>query len=109
MRHNLYVYIVQCSDDTFYTGVTNNLERRHREHQSGLKKSAYTFGRRPVDLMWYEIYADPEVAFRVEKMLKRWSGEKKKALIEGDRELLQELAGCRNSTHHSNFKLKTKD
>jgi putative endonuclease len=47
--HNYYVYIVQCSDGHYYTGVTNDLDRRLWEHNTGYNKDCYTFKRRPVE------------------------------------------------------------
>ncbi|WP_317221563.1 GIY-YIG nuclease family protein [Aestuariivivens marinum] len=48
-----YVYILICSDNTYYTGMTNDLERRLNQHQQGYKIDGYTFSRRPVELKWY--------------------------------------------------------
>jgi putative endonuclease len=78
-----FVYILQCSDDTFYTGVTSNIDRRIAEHNSGIDKKAYTFKRRPVALLWFEEFSDPYVAFNWEKRIKSWSKNKKIALMEG--------------------------
>lgn len=79
-----YVYILRCSDHTFYTGVTNNLERRLNEHNLGLNKQSYTFSRRPVRLVYHELYKDVESAIRWEKRIKKCSQKKKQALIDGD-------------------------
>lgn len=49
---NYYLYILKCADNTFYTGVTNNLERRLKEHESGVNKDCYTFNRRPLKLVF---------------------------------------------------------
>jgi putative endonuclease len=48
-----YVYILECADGTYYTGITNNLERRFTEHALGLNQDSYTHDRRPVKLAWY--------------------------------------------------------
>ena len=77
-----FVYMVQCSDDSFYVGVTSNLNKRLIEHNAGIYPSAYTFTRRPVSLKWFEQFSDPESAFKTEKQLKGWSRRKKIALIE---------------------------
>ncbi|MDT0648860.1 GIY-YIG nuclease family protein [Autumnicola edwardsiae] len=87
-----FVYIVQCSDESFYTGVTSNLEKRLYQHNSGHYKDAYTFTRRPVKLKWYEQFTDPHQAFKLEKQLKGWSRRKKKALIEENWERLVEYS-----------------
>jgi putative endonuclease len=80
----MYVYILECSDGTYYTGVTNNIERRLNEHQSGCIRDSYTYNRRPVKLVYHEIFNDPSYAITYEKKLKKWSQTKKKALIDGD-------------------------
>lgn len=76
-----YVYIVQCSDASYYTGITNNLNRRLWEHNSGSDSKSYTYSRRPVVLKWYEEFADPNYAIMLEKQIKGWSRKKKYALI----------------------------
>ncbi|MDZ7740550.1 MAG: GIY-YIG nuclease family protein [Bacteroidota bacterium] len=53
MKTNYYVYILQCSDNSFYTGITNNLERRLKQHQAGINPDCYTFTRRPLHLVYY--------------------------------------------------------
>lgn len=79
-----YVYLLQCADDSYYIGVTNNLSRRLREHESGYDENAYTFSRRPVSLKWFEQFNDIHQALATEKRLKGWSRKKKKALIESN-------------------------
>ncbi|MDT0643043.1 GIY-YIG nuclease family protein [Zunongwangia sp. F363] len=83
-----FVYIVQCSDNSFYTGVTSNLGKRLYEHNAGVHPGAYTYKRRPVVLKWFEQFTDPFQAFKIEKQLKGWSRRKKIALIEEDWERL---------------------
>ncbi|MDT0689172.1 GIY-YIG nuclease family protein [Salegentibacter sp. F188] len=82
------VYIVDCSDRSFYIGVTSNLTKRLTEHNSGVYPEAFTYKRRPVALKWVEQFTDPHQAFKVEKQLKGWSRRKKIALIEGNWEKL---------------------
>ena len=48
-----YVYILKCSDNTYYTGFTSNLDNRLFEHQSGKHKDSYTYTRRPLELVFY--------------------------------------------------------
>lgn len=78
----LYVYLVECSDGSFYTGITNNLERRLIEHNMGLNKGAYTFNKRPVVLKHYQPFTDYNLAIKREKQIKGWSKRKKTALIQ---------------------------
>ncbi len=86
-----FVYIVSCSDESYYTGVTNNLERRIAEHNSGLIKG-FTSKRLPVKLVFSERFSDVNDAIRLEKQIKGWSRIKKEALIEGNIELLVQLS-----------------
>lgn len=86
-----YVYIVSCSDHSYYTGVTNNLERRIAEHNSGLIKG-FTSKRLPVKLVFNERFSDINDAIRLEKQIKGWSRIKKEALIEGNIERLLQLS-----------------
>jgi len=79
-----YVYILKCSDDSYYTGFTNNVDERIMLHNEGLSHSAYTYSRRPVELVWVEMFNDPTQAIVVEKRIKGWSKRKKEALIEQD-------------------------
>jgi putative endonuclease len=76
--HNYYVYILQCSDDSYYTGVTNDLERRLWEHHEGCDKTCYTCDRRPVELKYFEHYHQIKNAIAREKQLKGWSRKRKK-------------------------------
>jgi putative endonuclease len=98
-----YLYILKCSDGTYYTGMTNNLERRLWEHESGVNEEAYTFKRRPVELQFYESFTDVKQAIEFEKKIKKWSGQKKKALIEKNWDRLEQLAECRNQSHSKNY------
>lgn len=95
-----YVYIVECSDKLLYTGITNNISRRLDEHNGGLNKNWFTFKKRPVELQFQQEFLDVNQAFYFEKKIKKWSAQKKRALINGEYELLQILAECRNATHH---------
>ena len=78
---NFYVYILQCSDKTFYTGWTLNLERRLNEHNSANSKTKYTRGKRPVSLVYYETYNNKSLAMRREWEIKQMSRQKKVRLI----------------------------
>ena len=66
----MVVYILECSDKLYYTGVTNDLERRLWEHESGTDNKAFTFKRRPVKLVFYEYFADADQAIAFEKQVK---------------------------------------
>ena len=98
-----YVYILKCSDGLTYTGITNNISRRFEEHQNGLNKTCFTYKRRPVELIFQQEFNNVEQAIYFEKKIKKWSAKKKFALANGEYDLLQILAECRNATH-SNYK-----
>jgi putative endonuclease len=78
---NYYVYILKCVDDKYYTGVTNNLERRLEQHYQGINKNCYTYLRRPLELVYKMNFIDPNEAIKWEKKIKAWSRKKKEALI----------------------------
>jgi putative endonuclease len=76
-----YVYIVECSDGTLYTGWTRNVRARVRAHNAG-RGARYTRGRRPVRLRYWERHPSRAAAMRRERAIKGWSRTKKLALIE---------------------------
>lgn len=96
--------MLECSDNSYYTGITSNLEKRLYEHHKGLDLSCYTYKRRPLNLVFHEIFNNPYDAINAEKQIKGWSRKKKEALINKDFKLLKELAACKNETTHLNFK-----
>lgn len=96
----LYVYILECADGNYYTGVTNNLDRRLLQHNSGINKNSYTYSRRPVKLVFNEGYSDFNLAINWEKRIKKWSQAKKKALIEEKWDELKNASICNNSSSH---------
>jgi len=89
-----FVYILKCSDDSYYTGVTNNLEKRINEHQLGIIKG-YTSKRLPVKLVFSERFGDINQAIRFEKQVKGWSRKKKEALINRNFDLLVTLSNTK--------------
>ena len=94
-----FVYILKCADGLIYTGFTNDVARRIEEHQEGLNKNCFTYKRRPLELIFHQEFNDVNQAIYFEKKIKNWSGKKKLALANGDFDLLQILAECRNATH----------
>ena len=95
-----FIYILKCSDNLLYTGFTNNIERRFNEHQQGLNKNCFTFKRRPLELIFHQVFNDVEQAIYFEKKIKKWSAKKKLALANDDFDMLEILSECRNATHH---------
>ncbi|QXP73063.1 GIY-YIG nuclease family protein [Tenacibaculum sp. HL-MS23] len=87
-----YVYILKCSDKSYYTGFTSNLEERLMEHKEGKHIGSYTFKRRPLKLVFYCEFTNVALAIAKEKQLKNWSKIKKEALINGAFENLPNLA-----------------
>ena len=74
------VYLLECSDGTIYTGITNNLKKRIDKHNSG-KGAKYTRARLPVKLLAYDDYVDRSEASKVEYLVKKLSRAKKIELI----------------------------
>ena len=92
-----WVYVLQCSDGTYYTGSTTELDARITKHEIGFY-DGYTAARRPVTLKWSAEFPDINEAVVVECQIKGWSRAKKEALMDGDFQLLHELAQRRNKT-----------
>ncbi len=86
-----FVYILKCTDGSYYTGVTSNLEQRINRHNSGLIKG-YTSSRLPVRLVYSNRFRNTTDAITAEKQIKGWSRAKKQALINGDFDKLVQLA-----------------
>ena len=84
---SFWAYVLKCSDGSYYTGYTDDLERRIGEHQEGLIPG-YTQKRRPVSLMWSQDFATRAEALAAELQVKDWSRAKKEALFKSDWESL---------------------
>jgi len=80
-RSPWYLYVVKCSDDTFYTGVTTDLERRLKEHNASPRGAKYTRTRRPVELVYSCSYLSRSQALRAEHKFKRLSKRQKLDVI----------------------------
>ena len=76
-----FVYIVRCSDNSLYTGYTNNIEARINKHNDG-KGAKYTKIRRPVVLVYQEMYETKSEALRREYEIKTFTRQRKLKLIE---------------------------
>ena len=103
LSYNFCIYILECSDGSYYTGVTNDLDRRLWEHDTGFNITCYTYSRRPVKLRYYEITGDIKQAILREKQLKGWSRKKKEALFKEDWQELIKLSesSSEKSKNHS--------
>ena len=96
-----YMYILECCDGSYYTGSTNDLEKRIEQHQQG-EGANHTKKRLPVKLVYYEVFQRIDAAFYREKQIQGWNRKKKEALIKGEINLLHQLSECKNDTHYSN-------
>ena len=92
LGHNYYVYIVECKDGFYYTGITNSLQKRIAAHNEGKDVFAFTYKRRIVTLKYFEHFTDVKQAIAREKQLKGWSRAKKEALFNEDYDLLKVLS-----------------
>ena len=99
----LYVYILKCADGSYYTGITNNPEKRLEEHNTGINKECYTYTKRPVEMVYHERFTDYNLAIAWEKKIKTWSRKKKEALIHAEWDTLKNAAACKNKTSHKNY------
>jgi len=87
-----WVYMVRCVDQSYYVGITSEIDRRIAEHNLGISRTAYTFARRPVALVYAQAFSNVDDAIAAEKRIKGWSRAKKSALICGDWEAIARLA-----------------
>jgi len=95
------MYILQCSDNSFYTGSTIDLEARLIQHENG-DGAKYANSCLPVKLMYYEEYDRIDEAYYREKQIQGWSRKKKLALIEGNEEKLSKIS--KNYTQYGKSK-----
>jgi predicted GIY-YIG superfamily endonuclease len=86
-----YVYILECSDGTYYTGHTDDFGQRMAQHGEGMG-ARYSSKRRPLKLLWATDCQTREQAFEFEKQIQGWSRAKKQALMRGDFEVLPGLS-----------------
>ncbi|MEN2748871.1 TrmH family RNA methyltransferase [Sphingomonas sp. T9W2] len=91
-----HVYILKCSDGTYYTGHTDDLDRRIAEHQSGAIPG-YTADRLPIELMWSETFQSRTEALDREAQVKDWSKKKKEGLFRGDWSTVSTAASSRRA------------
>lgn len=77
-----YIYLIRCSDETLYTGISTDVERRFTEHQTdGARGARYLRGRGPLRLVFHRSVGDRSVALRLEMKIKRLSRTRKEQLI----------------------------
>ena len=90
-----HVYIIKCADGNLYTGVTTDIPRRVNRHNAK-KGGAYTRIRTPVTLVYSEKQPTRSAALKRESQIKRWSKQKKLALISQDKATLRALSVSRD-------------
>jgi putative endonuclease len=99
------VYILECSDGSYYTGSAADLSQRLWQHEQGTVPSSYTYGRRPVRLVWAsEECKNYLQALRWEKQIKGWSRAKKQALIRGEFDQIHEIVKSERKQREQNKK-----
>ena len=81
-KNSWYTYIVRCADNTLYTGITTDLDRRIREHNCSDKGARYTRSRRPVELVYSESFSSRSKAAKRETVIKKMRPEAKKVLAD---------------------------
>ncbi len=79
-----WVYILKCSDESYYTGHTDNLENRLMQHYQKMIPTCYTATRLPLQLVFSEEFATRAEAISSERQIKGWNRKKKEALIRRD-------------------------
>lgn len=77
------LYIVRCADDTLYTGIATDVEKRMAEHESSVRGAKYLRGRGPLRLEFAQAVGDRAVASVLEYRVKRLSRARKQAIIDG--------------------------
>jgi predicted GIY-YIG superfamily endonuclease len=78
---SFFVYMLLCSDGSYYVGHTGSIEKRISEHEQGIYPCSYTKSRLPVRVVFVQKLATRDEAFRAERKIKKWSRTKKEALI----------------------------
>jgi putative endonuclease len=92
-----FVYILRCSDNSFYVGHTQDIAQRVATHNAG-KGARWTASRRPLTLVYQEPCESQSSAMKRESQLKRWTRAKKEALISSNAVELSRLSACRSNT-----------
>ena len=102
-----WMYILRCSDGSYYVGSTKDLEYRVFEHQEG-KGAKYTSQRLPVKLVYSEEYERVADAYAREKQVQNWSRAKREAVINGNQDILPKLAKKNFEKRSSAHKVESK-
>lgn len=95
-----YTYIVKCKDGTYYTGWTNNLEKRIADHNAG-RGAKYTKTRFPVTLVYYEEFGSKQEAMKREYAIKQMKREEKRKLIDSWEHSQSDICLCPDPSYPS--------
>ena len=95
-----FVYILLCSDRSYYVGHTENMEQRIAEHRAQ-KHSGYTAHRLPVEVVYCQDFGSRDEALMAERQIKGWRRSKKEALINNDWQIIKELSNLKKRSHPS--------
>jgi putative endonuclease len=87
MASDWFLYVLRCADDTLYTGITTDPERRIHEHNHTVKGARYTRSRRPVEMVALWEYADQSEASKAEYAFKQLDRADKLERVDGDEPL----------------------
>jgi len=82
VNNSWYIYIVECCDGSFYTGITTDIDRRLLEHNFSFKAAKYTRSRRPVKLVYKEVSQNRSTASKREYQIKKMKRKDKVILVE---------------------------
>lgn len=99
--HPFFVYLLRCSDSSYYCGQTDDIASRLQQHVAG--EIGYTSTRKPVELVWQGEFEAREGAIAFEQQIKGWSRAKKEALMAGDWPRIQQLAKSKNTARPEPF------
>lgn len=75
------MYVVRCADNSLYTGIATDVERRLRQHEDGRRGARYLKGRTPIELVFSQVVGDRSRASRIEYRLKKLAKREKEALL----------------------------
>lgn len=106
---SFWVYILRCSDRSYYTGHTENLENRIAQHLTGAIPSCYTYNRRPLEYVFSQEFTTREEALTSERQIKGWSRKKKEAMIRGDWTEVSRLARSTAASSLDSGRVKSTD
>ena len=91
IMNDFFVYILRCSDGSYYIGHTDNIEERISAHKTGYF-GGYTKNRLPIEVVFVQSFGTRDEAFTAERQMKGWSRAKKEAVIRGDWNRITKLA-----------------